>query len=86
MALDTCNVHMGVKANARCKGCLKPMCPQCQVYEGGCCSDRCGKATTRFNKDRVPELHKPNPIWAVLQFALVIGLIYGVLKYLGYVK
>jgi hypothetical protein len=83
MALDTCNVHHGVKANGRCRSCLKPLCPKCAPIDG-CCSARCAEMTQRFASTHVP----PRPRRHVLSYvslAAILAAAYFVARYLGYI-
>lgn len=82
MALDTCNVHHGVKSNDHCRVCHKPTCPQCKTRDS-CCSDRCYEMRAKFATKRLPPKPRSSAM-SIFTFILLIAAAYGVAKYLGY--
>ena len=80
--LDTCTAH-GVKATLRCPICHKPLCPDCD--QGGVCSERCRNSREKFGGpiSTVPRKSGFAWLWTVFNWALVIGVVYGVTRYLG---
>ena len=82
MALDTCNVHHGVKASGHCHSCHKPTCPQCQTRDG-CCSERCYQSKVKFAQTRIPKAAPSSWIPTLVGIVVFAAASYGVAKLLG---
>ena len=82
MALDTCNVHHGVKANDHCRSCHKPTCPQCKTRDS-CCSDKCAELKAKFSTVRVPPRPKRHGV-SIVSFLALCAAAYFAAKYMNY--
>ncbi len=82
MALDSCNVHTGVRATRRCAACNKPLCKECQDFDG-CCSERCAAANKRFATSRIPPKPGRSPWQGVATLAVLAVAAYFAAKHFG---
>jgi hypothetical protein len=82
VALDTCNVHHGVKSTGHCHACHKPTCPQCRTRDN-CCSDKCAAAKAKFAQTRVPQAASGSWITTLVPIIVLAAIGYWAAKHFG---